>query len=253
MRVTTNPFVVFIVSFIVLWLSALLGDLLRKRIRPLAEEERSDFSVALTGTLTLLGLLIGFTFSMAVTRYDQRKNYEEAEANAIGTEYLRADLLPAGDAVRVRQLLRKYIQQRVLFYTTRDEQQLVKINADTAKLQDDLWAAVRQPAAAQPTAAVVALAVAGMNDVLNSRGYTQAAWWNRIPLAAWALMAAIAMCCTILTGYAAHRTERSMFLILPMAVSISFFLISDIDSPRGGAIRVAAQNLQALWQSLPAR
>src|SRR3974377_1939224 len=99
MRVTTNPFVVFIVSFIVLWLSALLGDLLRKRIRPLAEEERSDFSVALTGTLTLRGLLLGFPFSMAVTRYDQRKNYEEAEANAIGTEYLRADLLPAGDAV----------------------------------------------------------------------------------------------------------------------------------------------------------
>ena len=251
MRVTTNPFVVFIVSFIVLWLSALLGDLLRKRMRPLAEEERSDFGLALTGTLTLLGLLIGFTFSMAVTRYDQRKNYEEAEANAIGTEYVRADLLPAADAARVRELLRKYIEQRLLFYTARDEPQLVKINADTARLQDDLWAAVRQPAVAQPTAAVVALAVAGMNDVLNSQGYTQAAWWNRIPLAAWVLMVAIAMCCNILMGYGAHRTERSMFLILPVAVSISFFLISDIDSPRGGAIRVAPQNLEALSQSLP--
>jgi len=54
---------------------------------------------------------------MAVSRYDQRKNYEEAEANAIGTEYIRADLLPADDAVKVRELLRTYIDQRIIFYS----------------------------------------------------------------------------------------------------------------------------------------
>jgi hypothetical protein len=86
--------------------------------------------------------------------------------------------------------------------------------------------------------------------VLNSQGYTQAAWWNRIPIAAWALMAAIAMCCNLLIGYGAHRTERGIFLIVPVAVSIAFFLISDIDSPRGGAIVVAPQNLESLSQSL---
>ena len=83
----------------------------------------------LSATLTLLGLLIGFSFSMAVSRYDQRKNYEEAEANAIGTEYVRADLLPAADAARVRNLLKKYVGQRVLFYTTRNQQRLAKIDA----------------------------------------------------------------------------------------------------------------------------
>ena len=66
----------------------------------LREEERADFGVVLSATLTLLGLLIGFSFSMAVSRYDQRKNLEEAEANAIGTEYVRADLLPTGDATK---------------------------------------------------------------------------------------------------------------------------------------------------------
>ena len=54
------------------------------------------FGIILAATLTLLGLVIGFTFSMAINRYNLRKNYEEAEANAIGTEFLRADLLPAG-------------------------------------------------------------------------------------------------------------------------------------------------------------
>ena len=63
---------------------------------------REDFGFILAATLTLLGLIIGFSFSMATSRYDQRKNYEEAEANAIGTEYVRADLLPAADAATVR-------------------------------------------------------------------------------------------------------------------------------------------------------
>src|SRR5499427_10616819 len=185
MNLMNFPVFVLVSSFVVLFLAAHVGDLLRNRVLPLKEEGRGDFGVVLGATLTLLGLLIGFSFSMAVSRYDQRKNYEEAEANAIGTEYVRADLLPEKDASRVRELLRKYTDQRVLFYTTRDEHKVAKINADTAELQNELWSAVRPAAAAQPTAAVIALAVSGMNDVLNSQGFTQAAWWNRIPIAAW--------------------------------------------------------------------
>jgi hypothetical protein len=89
-----------------------------------------------------------------------------------------------------------------------------------------------------------------MNDVLNSQGYTQAAWWNRIPIAAWGLVSLIAVCCNLLIGYGAHRTSNLLFTILPLAVSISFFLIADIDSPRGGLIRVWPQNLVSLSQSL---
>lgn len=244
------PLLVLALSFVLLFLSAYIGDLLRNRVIPLKEEEREDFSVVLGATLTLLALLIGFSFSMAVSRYDQRKNYEEAEANAIGTEYVRADLLPAEDAAKVRELLKKYVDQRVLFYTTRNNERLAKIDADTVKLQKQLWSAVLPGAAAQPTPQL-ALVVSGMNDVLNSQGYTQAAWWNRIPIAAWGLMAAIAICCNLLIGYGAHRTDRRIFLIVPVAVSIAFFLISDIDSPRGGAILVAPHNLLSLSKSLP--
>jgi hypothetical protein len=249
MNLMDFPLLVLVLSFVFLFLAAQIGDLFRKRVFPLEEGERVDFGVALSLSLTLLALLIGFSFSMAVSRYDQRKNYEEAEANAIGTEYVRADLLPAGDAARVRELLKKYVDQRVLFYTIRNQQRLAKINADTAELQNELWSAVLPGAAAQPTPPL-ALVVSGMNDVLNSQGYTQAAWWNRIPIAAWALMAAIAICCNLLIGYGAHRTEQRIFLIVPVAVSIAFFLISDIDSPRGGSIRVAPQNLLSLSESL---
>jgi hypothetical protein len=243
------PVLVLASSLLLLFLAAYVGDLLRNKVLPLREEGREDFSVVLGATLTLLGLLIGFSFSMAVSRYDQRKNYEEAEANAIGTEYVRIDLLPARDAANVRELLKKYVDQRLLFYTTRNQQQLAKVNADTTELQNQLWSVVLPVATAQPTP-LIALVVSGMNDVLNSQGYTQAAWWNRIPIAAWGLMVAIAVCCNLLIGYGAHRTDRRIFLIVPVAVSIAFFLISDIDSPRGGAIRVSPQNLLSLSQSL---
>jgi hypothetical protein len=79
----------FPLSLFVLWLSALVGTLLRSR-RPLIGEEREDFGFVQAAALTLLGLIIGFSFSMAIGRYDQRRNYEEAEANAIGTEFVRA-------------------------------------------------------------------------------------------------------------------------------------------------------------------
>ena len=248
-----HPVVLFPVSFLVLWLSAWIGATRFNRLRYQAAELHEDFGVIQGATLTLLGLIIGFTFSMALGRYDQRKNYEEQEANAIGTEYIRADLLPAADAAKVRGLLLSYLDQRVLFYTTRDEQPLEQINASTAKLQAELWSAVQVPASAQPTP-LIALAVAGMNDVLNSQGYTQAAWWNRIPIAAWMLMAAIAICATLLVGIGAKsaKADSRLLVVLPLVVSIAFFLIADIDSPRRGVIRVIPQNLMSLGQSLHA-
>jgi hypothetical protein len=250
-QIMRYPILVLTFSLVVLWLSVRIGAFACKRLRNLEEDKRDDFGLILAATLTLLGLIIGFSFSMASSRYDQRKIYEEAEANAIGTEYVRADLLPAPDAARVRALLRSYLDQRVLFYETRDARELQQIDAMTAQLQVELWSAAQAPAVAQPTA-VVALAVSGMNDVLNSQGYTQAAWWNRIPIGAWILMAAIAICCNVLIGYGARRadTEGVLLFVLPLVVSISFFLIADIDSPRAGLIRVHPQNLLSLSQSL---
>ena len=104
-----------------------------------------------------------------------------------------------------------------------------------------MWTAAQTFATAQPNP-VNALAVSGMNDVINSQGYSQAAWWNRIPVAAWGLMTAIALCCNVLIGFGARaqqkKSMRPLLLVLPLLVSISFFLIADIDSPRGGFIRV---------------
>jgi lipopolysaccharide export LptBFGC system permease protein LptF len=243
------PVLVFVVTFVLLWFAAWVGGRISQRQRGLMEEIRTDFGVILAATLTLLGLIIGFSFSMATARYDQRKTYEEAEANAIGTEYVRADLLPAVEGAQVRGLLREYTDLRIRFYQTRNLDDLRQIDLNTTRVQGQLWAAASKPAIVQPSP-VVALAVGGMNDVLNSQGYTQAAWWNRIPVAAWFLMFGIALFCNGLLGYGARRMEPRLFMVLPLVVAVSFFLIADIDSPRGGVIRVHPQNLESLRAGL---
>jgi purine-cytosine permease-like protein len=89
-----------------------------------------------------------------------------------------------------------------------------------------------------------------MNDVLNSQGYTQAAWWNRIPVGAWCLMFGIAVFANVLVGYGARKVRVKLFMMLPLVVSVSFFLIADIESPRRGMIRVHPQNLESLRAGL---
>ena len=214
----------------------------------MSEDERKDFDVVQAATLTLLGLILGFSFSMAVTRYDQRKNYEEAEANAIGTEYVRADLMPAEHAARVRELLKRYLDHRMAFYLATDSRSLGQIDDETTKVQAELWSSILSAAKAQPDP-ILALVVSGMNDVLNSQGYTQAAWWNRIPIAAWAMTGLIAIAANLMVGYGARR-RRVMLFVLPIVVSIASLLIADIDSPRGGIIHVLPQNLMSLSQSI---
>jgi hypothetical protein len=253
-KLTDFPLLVFVISLVLLTFSLWAGARLLRRWLPPQEHMRETFDIILGASLTLMGLIVAFSFSMAVSRYDQRKNLEEAEANAIGTEYVRADLLPDAEAAKVRALMREYFEQRVLFYTVRDPEKLRDVDARTAALQGQMWAVVAAHAKANPVPPAT-LVAAGMNEVLNSQGYTQAAWWNRIPAAAWILMTAIAVCCHVLVGYGTRnaREELTMMLVLPLVLSISFFLIADIDSPRRGVIRVLPQNLMSIAASVSAR
>jgi hypothetical protein len=246
-----QPLLILLATLLAFWLSARIGSRLGERWLPAEAESREDFKFILGGTLTLLALIVGFVFSMAVGRYDQRKNLEEQEANAIGTEFVRVDLLSPADASKARGLLRRYLDQRIVFYTTRDEQLLRQVDAQTARLQAELWTVVAAHATAQPTPPA-ALVAAGMNDVLNSQGYSQAAWWNRIPAGAWALMITIAIFCNLLVGFGAGGRHGIFLLVLPIALSITMFLIADIDSPRSGVIHVRPQNLLSTAESLRA-
>jgi hypothetical protein len=240
-----HPVAVFGLSLVLQWIAAYLGHSLRRRRKPLADADRADFTTILSATLTLLALIIGFSFSMAINRYDERKGLEEAEANAIGAEYVRALLLPQAEAAQARSLLGQYVELRIRYYEVGDARALARNNAETAKLQGELWSIVTDAAAEQSTP-TVALAATGMNDVLNSRGYTQAAWWNRIPVGAWNMMFVVAFAANFLLGVGEQRRSTALLSVLPLLVSAAMFLIADIDTPRVGLIRVPPENLIAL-------
>ena len=108
---------------------------------------------------------------------------------------------------------------------------------------------MRTEAIKQPTP-VTALVVAGMNDVLSLQGNTQGAWWNRIPLGAWGMMAVIAAFGSAMIGNIAHASTTARFPIFPLVIAIAFFFIADLDSPYGGFIHVRPHDLVSLADSL---
>jgi len=248
MKLLDYPVLIFFVSFAALWFADWLGARLRVRRKSIGEEERPDFDVVLGAALTLLGLVIGFSFSMAINRFELRGDYEEAEANAIETAYLRAELVPQEDSARIRDLLRQYTDLRIQFYVN-GHRATERIAAETAQVQHGLWAAVSKPAQAQPTA-VAALAVASVNDVIKSEGATREVWEDRIPVAAWALMFGIALGCNVLYGYGSRRTDWKLSIVLPLVVAVSLAFIADMNSPRGGFIHTQPKNLERLQGTL---
>lgn len=231
-----------VAPLLVLWLSVWLGMWLRKKTLP-DKDTRDDLLVIQAATLTLLGLIIGFSFSMAISRYDQRKVFEEAEANAIRAEFLRAELLPTTYTTKVQDLLRKYLDQRIAFYEAQDWEKLQEANRNVTQLQAELWSAVRA-GTATIQAPIAVSAISGLNAVMDSQGNTQAAWLDHIPLGAWALMVTVACFASLLIGVTAHRI--GVLMVLPVVFAVAFFAISDLDHPHGGLIHPRPYNLISL-------
>jgi len=241
------PLLVLVGSFALQVLTTVAGDAARKRSSNVRDAQ-TDAALLLSSTLMLLYLIVGFCFSMAINRYDLRKNAENNEALAIAAEYSRADLLKPEHKAKVQALLRDYLEMRIASYLTSSDDSA----ADSRELQQKVWPVVRAAITEMPPP-LPELMITGMNDVMNAQGASRGAFSDRIPAPVWALMIAIAAGCCWVIGLRARRTDWFAFMIVPISASVSFFLIADLDSPHGGAIRVAPQNLTSLSQTLSAR
>jgi len=246
-----RPLEIFLIASALQWAGSFAGVRLTRRWPGLATIERSDLDLARNAVLTLLAVIIGFSLSMAVSRYDLRKAYEEAEANAIGTEYSRVDLLPPAAVATTRDLIRKYASLRVAFFSAQRDDELARLQTETARLQEQMWEAVSRPATDQPTP-LVALAVSGMNEVIDSEGRSRGAWANRLPDAVWGLLLIIAVGASLLFGVGRTRIPAVISTALPLAIAVGLFLIAEIDSPRGGVVRVPPDNLVLTMDAIAA-
>ena len=193
----------------------------------------------------LLGLLIAFTFSGASSRFDTRRQLIVEETNAIGTAYLRLDLLPASAQPALRESFRRYVDLRLEVYRKLPDIAAAKEElAKATKVQGEIW---RQAVAAcraegsQPAAAIVLLpALNAMIDITTTR--TMATQMHP-PTIIFVMLFGLALASALLAGYGmASATSRSWLHMLGFAaaMAVSVYVILDLEFPRLGLIRVDA-------------
>lgn len=208
------------------------------------------------GVYGLLGLLIALTFTGAVSRLDDRRHLITQEVNAIGTAYLRIDLLSAGVQPALRQLFREYLDSRLETYRKLPDLVAAKQElAHSIKLQGDIWNKAIDAchdSGSQPICMLFLPALNQMNDITTTRF---AASQNHPPLVIYFLLAALSLIGSLLAGYGMSESKDRSWLhmvVFATMLSTAVYVIIDLEFPRLGLIRVDAadQSLIELRQSM---
>ncbi len=251
-----HPLGLFFVSLGLLLASAWAAGWVGKRRAERLGHSRDPFSSIEGATLGLLGLLLGFTFAMAVTRYDMRVQLVVDEANLIEKVWLRSDMLPPPLDRQSRVLLQQYIDARLEQRRAgMDPVAIQQAETHTDALQAELWA-VAVKAAALNRDAISASYMNELNEMFDMQTRRSEARGNRIPVEAWLLLIFIAMVSTSLAGYEigaetrGERGRRWMLNVLPVVLAVVLMLIADLDTPRSGLIRVDLHPLMELQKEM---
>jgi hypothetical protein len=191
----------------------------------------------------LLGLLLAFTFSGAASRFDDRKWFIDTEANAIGTAYLRIDLLPEEAQAPLRDLFRRYAEIRTAVYHDAHRQDDVIAGlAEGTALQNEIWkqamAALRLPGA---TSQATMLMTSALNEMIDITSTRQTATRNHPPNVIFWLLAVLALAGALFVGYGTSANkDRRWFhhVTFALAISLSIYVIVDLEYPRLGLIKV---------------
>jgi hypothetical protein len=212
----------------------------------------SDPKGARTGTGTieaavfaLLGLLIAFTFSGAVSRFDNRRHLIVEEANAIGTAYLRLDLLPAGSQPPLREEFRRYVQYRLEVFRELTDPEAARAELTKAtKAQEKIWShAVDASQAPGASPAAPVLLLPALNQMIDITTTRTMALQLHPPLIIFGMLFLVALASALLAGYAmagGKDPKRLHVIGFALVIALTVYVILDIEFPRYGLIRVDA-------------
>ena len=216
------------------------------------ENVKSQISTIEAAILGILALLLGFTISMAVSRFEIRKQLVLEEADAIGTSSLRAQLLPAPAGPEIESLLRQYVNIRLQYGTAgNDLARLEDLNRQTARLQTEFWTRTAVYAQQDPNPVRVGLLLQSLNQAIDLAEARWMAFQNHVPESVIYVNAAVGLLSATLVGYSfGANGRRNIFSMFMLAVSITLVLavIVDLDRPRSGYIRVSQQPMIDLLQ-----
>jgi hypothetical protein len=190
----------------------------------------------------LLGLLVAFTFSGAAARFDTRRQLIVQEANAIGTAYLRVDLLPQASQAQARDSFREYLDTRLRAYRLLpDVDAARKEFARAIVLQEDIWRQAVLASRDSEGGQAARLLLPALNDMFDITTTRAVALQTHAPPIIFAMLAVLALLCSFLAGAAtAHATHPGLVqsLAFPVILVVTVYVILDLEYPRAGLIRI---------------
>jgi hypothetical protein len=245
------PLWVLLIGMVLIVLLSVEGGYRLGRMREReAHEMETPVGEMVASTLGLLAFILAFTFGLAASRFDVKRQLLVDEANAIGTTWLRAGMLPERRD-EIRALLREYVEVRIKAITP---DKLAEGVRRSEEMQNRLWQLAVPIAADNPDSVIVGLFVQSLNEVidLHTKRLT-AAVRNRIPTAIWAALYAISVLSFAAMGYHSGLTGTSRSLVtivVAFTFSVVIVLIADLDRSQEGALKVSPQALIDLRQSM---
>lgn len=204
--------------------------------------------------LGLLALLLGFTFAMAVSRFEARKSLVLEESNAIGNAYWRSQLLPTPHREDLAQLLKQYVAARVDFHlAAADRERLNKANAAASHIEQQIWKAASAAESEDPRSTVSLLFIQSVNEMINVNEKRRVALENRVPEPVHFLLFAVSVVAIGFIGYGCGLSGRRRFVstaIFAMLIAFVLTFILDIERPRSGLILVSQESMIRLKTTL---
>jgi hypothetical protein len=232
-----------------------LGYRLGRRRQDNSDDPDKSHINALQGAvLGLLALLLGFTFAMSVSRFDNRKTVIMEQANAIGTAELRSRLLGTPYAAKSAPLFRAYVQAWLDYRAAKIDLQAIAAAEQRAwSLENELWSVAREAAAADPHSLPVSLFTAALNDVIDMHEKRVRSVEDRVPDPVIFLLFAVSALALGQVAYSSGlRGRRNEIANVTFAFVIALVLVTilDFDRPRRGLVQVSQESMIRLQQSL---
>ena len=244
----------FLASSALLWFSMEGGYRVGKwRRSKISDEKEQPVGAMVASILGLVALVLGFTFSLAASRFEARRTAVLEESNAIGTTFLRAQLLPEPQRIEVERLLREYVAARI---EGTEEGRTEYALARSEALHQLLWAQADAAAENDSRSVMTAVFIQSLNDVIDLHAKrVMVGLRSRIPLVIWVGLFGLAMLGMAAVGYQAAlcATRRSPAMVaLVLAFAVVLHLIADLDRGQEGLLRITQQSMLDLQKSLPA-
>jgi hypothetical protein len=250
-----DEFLVIAIVLVLLLIAAEFGFRRGRAVAPSHEgAAKAQHNTLQAATMGLMALVLAFTFSMAASRFETRKQLIVDESNAIATVYLRTRLLPEPRQSDTIKLLRSYVEARMRCYATAlDEAHLDAASDMVRGLQYKLWSQALGAAASDPHSLPVGLFISALNDAFDAAARRDAARDNHVPDVVLYLLFLMALLTIGSLGFGCGlSTERHLFTTtaLCLVVTLVIFVILDLDRPRRGLITVSRQRMIQLHSNI---